>query len=67
MAEEGYFKKGVYYPPHKEPITDTLTIKIGIEGYEEEKAKLKALIIDADLIRSATDRFIPPSQQRLEV
>lgn len=66
MVENGEFKKGAFYPFPK-TNTDTLTIKVELEGYDEVKAKLKDLLIDAELICSATSRVIHPNQQRLEV
>lgn len=65
MMENGGFKKGAFYPFPKQ--TDKLTIKVELEGYDEVKAKLKDLLIDAELICSATSRVIHPNQQRLEV
>ena len=65
MVEDGEFRKGAFYPSPKQP--DKITIKVELEGYDEVKAKLKDLLIDAELICSATSRVIHPNQQRLEV
>lgn len=65
--EDGYFEKGIYYPSPKQSEEMKMIIKVELEGYDEVKAKLKDLIIDADLIQSATSRVISPDQQRLEV
>ena len=63
---DGHFEKGVYYLPQKPPIESTMVIKVEIEGYDEVKKKLKDLLIDAELILSATSRIISENQTRLE-
>jgi hypothetical protein len=59
---EGYFEKGVYYPPSKQPEELELIVRVKVEGMEELNKGVRVL---EDLMKYG--RVIHPDQQRLDV
>lgn len=65
--EDGEFKKGRWIP-YPSPIEKFELVGIvKIEGLDEIEERIKRLKEDFDIINQASERYIHPNQQRLEV